>query len=74
MNTVYASLAVLSFTFFPNGDMVGTTTNGIPFSQTTVMEAPRVQEFKIGPVHWYVCEGGAIESLKDLLVCFSNNS
>jgi hypothetical protein len=71
MNTILASLAIATFSFFPNGDYTGTTTTGIPFNGITVMEQPRIQKFQILNEYWYVCNGGAMESLKDLSICIS---
>ena len=70
MTSLLASLLPLSF-FFVGDSMFGITTTGISFSQITVLESPRVQEFRIGDEHWYVCEEGIIETLKDLSVCVS---
>ena len=69
MTSYLASLAVLSFFFLPNGDMFGTTTTGVPFSQVTIMQEPRVMEFTIESEHWYVCEAGAFPDLSGLSVC-----
>jgi hypothetical protein len=63
----------LTFFFTANGDVFGTTTTGIPFSQITVLESPRVQEFRIEDEHWFVCAGGAMETLSDLSICLANS-
>lgn len=72
MNSALAALLPLTFMFLPNGDVLGTTTVGIPFSQVTVLESPRIQEFRIGDVRWYICEGGVMEDLRDLSICIAN--
>jgi len=82
MNTILISLLLFpsSFTFLPNGDMIGTSTiQGtnieVPFSQTTVNEEPRIQkfylEYKDQVLEWWICEGGVMESLKDFSICLS---
>ena len=71
MTSILVSLLPFSF-FFIGDSMFGTTTTNIPFSQITILESPRIQEFRIGDVRWYICEGGFMEDLKDLSVCISS--
>lgn len=76
MTSLLASLMVASFFFTDTGNLYGTTTNGIPFSQVTVIEEPRIQEFKIQDVHWFICFDGTdtvtTEDLVELSKCVAN--
>ena len=67
MTSILVSLLPFSF-FFIGDSMFGTTTTNIPFSQITILESPRIQEFRIGDVHWYICEEGVVENLRDISV------
>ena len=75
MNTIFATLLPIAFTFAANGDLTGVLENGLKFNQYTVWDSPRVQKFEIPEVgvYWYVCSDRVMESLKDLSICLAES-
>ena len=55
-------LLIASFIFLDNGDLYGTTTEGVPFSQIEVSSSPRTQVFTLGGKKmWHVTSEGIIK-------------
>lgn len=69
VSTLLYILIPATFYFTENGNMYGTTTSGIPFSQITINESPRIQEFYLKDgeeiLNWFVCEVGVTEDINN---------